>query len=120
MGYILHIDLTTMEVHREALPERYVEQFLGGAGINYRIAVDLIRPNVEPLSPENAIILGAGAFAGTNITSASKLSVTTNKTLIYYMVYDKIYAQSRYPQFSFNSNEIIDCQISSNGKTYFL
>ncbi|MDY6912685.1 MAG: aldehyde ferredoxin oxidoreductase C-terminal domain-containing protein, partial [Chloroflexota bacterium] len=42
-----------------------------------RLAYDIIKPDTEPLSPENAIILGAGPFAGTPIPGSGKVMATT-------------------------------------------
>ena len=37
-GRILYVNLTTAEVKKEALKEEDAERFLGGEGMNYRLA----------------------------------------------------------------------------------
>ena len=76
-GSILHVNLTNGDVKKEPLDLELVRKFIGGAGINLRLAYDLIPADVDPLSPDNMIILGAGAFAGTIVPCSPKLMVTT-------------------------------------------
>ncbi|MBE0414997.1 MAG: hypothetical protein IBX36_00445 [Dehalococcoidia bacterium] len=75
-GRILYVDLSRGRIEREALDPELVSTFIGGAGINQRLAYDLIPPNVDPLAPENAIIFGAGPFSGTIVPGSSELSIT--------------------------------------------
>jgi aldehyde:ferredoxin oxidoreductase len=76
-GKILHVDLTSGRTREEPLEPELVERFLGGYGINNWLAYRCIPPDVDPLSPENAVILGAGTFTGTLVPGAAKLLVTT-------------------------------------------
>ncbi|MBU2552644.1 MAG: hypothetical protein KKB20_29795 [Proteobacteria bacterium] len=76
-GKILHVDLTSGETWTEPLDLELVRKFVGGRGINHKMAYDLIPPRTDPLSPENMIILGAGPFSGTLIPGCSELVATT-------------------------------------------
>ena len=76
-GAILHVDLSSGETRKEPLDPHLVRAFIGGFGINNKLAYDLIPPDVDPLSPDNAIIIGAGPFAGTIVPGAGKVIVTT-------------------------------------------
>jgi aldehyde:ferredoxin oxidoreductase len=76
-GCILHVDLSSGEKRREPLDPYLVKAFIGGYGINNKLAADLIPPDVDPLSPDNAIIIGAGPFAGTIVPGAGKIAVTS-------------------------------------------
>lgn len=71
------IDLTTKRVIKLQLEKAFYQQFLGGMGVNLRLACDFIPKGVDPLVPENALILGAGLFGGTLAPSSSKLMATT-------------------------------------------
>jgi len=64
-GNILYVDLTTGASRKEGLNADFVRGFIGGFGINSRLAFDLIKPGTDPLSPDNPIIIGAGALTGT-------------------------------------------------------
>jgi len=71
-GNILYVNLTDGAVRKQPMDEDLVRECIGGAGINNRLALDLIRPDVNPLSPGNAIIIGTGPFNGTFIPGASQ------------------------------------------------
>lgn len=66
-GTILYVDLTNNAVRKEPLDLEIAKSFIGGMGINSKLAYDLIKPGIDPLSPENALIYGAGPFVGTLI-----------------------------------------------------
>ena len=76
-GQILFVDLSSREITTEPLDNTLATEYLGGQGISMRLAHDLINPGIEPLSPENPIIIGTGALCGTPAPSAAKVTVTT-------------------------------------------
>jgi aldehyde:ferredoxin oxidoreductase len=80
-GQILLINLTTEEIKIKPLNRDLVEKFIGGWGINFKYAFDLIKPNTDPLSPENVVILGIGPFVGSNVPGSSKVAVTAKFAL---------------------------------------
>ncbi len=55
--------------------------FLGGYGINHKLAYDAMIPGTDPRAPENPIIFGAGALAGMPVPGASKVFATTKLPL---------------------------------------
>ncbi len=75
--YALYVDLSTGTIRREPIDAVMVRNYLGGAGLNARLAYENIVPTVDPLSPENAIILGAGPLVGTFALACAKLAGTT-------------------------------------------
>jgi len=44
---------------------RLAADFIGGCGIGLRLLADLLKPGIDPLSPENPVIIGAGPLVGT-------------------------------------------------------
>jgi len=80
-GHILRVDLSTSKITKEALDPHLVNDFVGGWGINTRLAYDLIPPDVDPLAPENVIIVGTGPFSGTIAPGSSELFITTKLPL---------------------------------------
>jgi aldehyde:ferredoxin oxidoreductase len=72
-GAILHVDLTTKKIEKRPLDLDMARQYLGGLGLNFRLGYDLIKPGIDPLSPENPIILGAGPLVGTIVPGASRV-----------------------------------------------
>ena len=77
MGKMLYVDLTTGDVREEELDPNMARRYIGAFGIGARLAYDLIKPGIDPLSPENYIIVGAGPFVGTSCPSASRCTAWT-------------------------------------------
>lgn len=80
-GKILFVDLTDRKVREEALAPGDVRRYLGGAGLNARLAYDLIPAGTDPIEPENAFIIGAGPLVGTSAPGAIKTIATTKGPL---------------------------------------
>ena len=59
-GRVLEVNLTTGRIEFKDLNSRLVREFIGSAGINARLAYDLIKPGIDPLSPDNVILIGRG------------------------------------------------------------
>jgi len=64
-GNVLHVDLTSNAVRKEELDIGMAKKFLGGQGISSKLAYDLIKPGIDPLSPENVLVYGVSPFTGT-------------------------------------------------------
>jgi aldehyde:ferredoxin oxidoreductase len=77
-GKIIHVELSNSNIYLSNLKFNDINRFIGGIGLNTKITADLIKPNVEPLSAENQIIIGAGPLVGT-ITPGSSRTVATSK-----------------------------------------
>ncbi len=75
-GKYLEIDLSNRRFEEKELPRRYMEDFIGGAGINTRLAFDYIKQGDKALSPDNSLILGVGPFVGTFIPGSCKGTIT--------------------------------------------
>ncbi|MBU2552639.1 MAG: hypothetical protein KKB20_29770 [Proteobacteria bacterium] len=75
-GRIIYVHLGSGEIRKENLDPAWAKRYAGGWGINLKLAWDLIRPEVDPLSPENPVIFGSGLLVGTNAPGASKIFVT--------------------------------------------
>lgn len=78
-GRILRVDLTTGKSEVEPLDRELAGAYLGGWGLNARLAYDLIRPGVDPLSTENPVIFGAGLLGGTPCPGAGAKSFVTSR-----------------------------------------
>ena len=73
MGKILWVNLTKKKIWEENLSHSLVHKFIGDFGIGAKLAFDLIDTGIDPLSPENFIIIGAGPLTGTSIPSSSRI-----------------------------------------------
>lgn len=81
MGRILYVDLTEGRTWTESLEPEMARSFLGGWGVNARLAWDAIPLDADALSPENAVIIGTGPFSGTLVPGSAELSITTKLPL---------------------------------------
>jgi len=75
-GTILHVDLTKRKVWKTPLSDDLRTRFLGGRGVNAKLLWDFVRPGIDPLSPENVLIFGAGALTCTTAPSSGRTTVT--------------------------------------------
>ena len=74
-GQILRIDLSGQKSAAEnVIP--YTESFIGGRGINVKIAYDEIESEIAPFDPENRLCLGPGVLAGTPVPGSSRAEIT--------------------------------------------
>lgn len=76
-GTRLWVDLSTGNIRKEPLDPDLVRRFVGGSGFTNKLAYDLIAPGVEPLSPENVVVVGSGALSGTLAPGSTKVMATT-------------------------------------------
>jgi len=71
-GQLLVVDMTSGEIEKQPLNEDYVRQYIGGRGLGARYLHDLLKPGIDPLSPDNVILAMTGPFTGTGIHSCQK------------------------------------------------
>jgi aldehyde:ferredoxin oxidoreductase len=64
-GKITYVDLTTGEIWDEDIQEAFARKFLGGNGFAARVLFDRLPKGIDPLGPENALILCTGPLNGT-------------------------------------------------------
>ena len=80
-GKILRVDLSTGKIEKEPLDPGVARNFVGGYSANAKLLYENVRGGVDPLSPENAIIVGAGPFVGTALAGAAKTEWTMKSPL---------------------------------------
>lgn len=76
-GNILSVDLSTGDCKREPLDFGLVQKYIGGWGMNARLAYDLIKPGTDAHSPEMPLVFGSGLLNGTLSPGAPKGFFTT-------------------------------------------
>ncbi len=64
-GKLLKINLTSKEITTESLNEEFASKFLGGAGYACRYLYDKLSRELDPLSPENLLMIMTGPLNGT-------------------------------------------------------
>jgi aldehyde:ferredoxin oxidoreductase len=81
MGSILKVNLTNGKTVKEPLEEALAHDYIGGRGINTKILYDETNLGVDPLGPENKLIIGAGPCNGTGVAANSRLTLTAKSPL---------------------------------------
>ena len=76
MNSIAFIDLSTQKVVVKPIPEKIRRLFLGGRGINMYLLYNHLREEVDPLSPENPLIFGAGLLTGTHGMATARFNIS--------------------------------------------
>ena len=69
-GRTLYVDLTTGKTRTEKLNIEYAKKYVGGIGLGMRLWLDNSKQGVEPLSPENPLVLALGPASGTMFPTA--------------------------------------------------
>lgn len=72
VGQLLVVDMTTGNIEKQPLNEDYARNYIGGRGLGARYLYDLLKPGVDPLSPDNVIIAMTGPFTSTGIYACQK------------------------------------------------
>jgi len=80
-GRILRIDLSTSKISEENLNEKDAEKFIGGKGLGAHLLFDNIDPRVDPLSPENSLILCTGPLTGSLAPTSGRWCIVTKSPL---------------------------------------
>ncbi len=76
-GFNLEIDLSRGSIERVATDPKDTELYLGGLGTNAKILWDRVPPEVDPFSPDNVLIFGAGLLCGTPATGCNRTIIST-------------------------------------------
>lgn len=79
-GRVARVDLTSGKWSVEE-SANLTHKFLGGRGVNSWILLNELAPEIEPLSPANIIVFGAGALVGTIAPAACYTSIGSKNLL---------------------------------------
>lgn len=80
-GNLLRVDLSTGQITAEPLKMDWARDFIGGKGLAFRYLLSELGPGVEPLSPENVVLIFAGALAGTPVATTARTVLCTRSPL---------------------------------------
>jgi aldehyde:ferredoxin oxidoreductase len=64
-GRVLHVDLTTGNTRVEKLDDETAKKYIGGIGLGMKLYLANSKAGLNPLSPENPLILTVGPTSGT-------------------------------------------------------
>jgi aldehyde:ferredoxin oxidoreductase len=78
---VLRVDLTNGTCKSEPLNMEWAQQYLGQRGLATKYFVSEVDPKVDPLSPENKMIMTTGPLTGTMASTGGRYSVVTKGAL---------------------------------------
>lgn len=73
---LLRINLTNQTAKIEDIPEDYLRDYLGGAGLAARYLWDEIPAGTDPMSPENKIMFSTGPLNGGSFPTSGRYNVS--------------------------------------------
>jgi len=86
-GINLEVDLTQGKVEKKDVTPELAETYLGGKGLNAKMAWDRLAPELDPFSPDNLLIFTPGVLVGTPVPSANRTVVTTKSPQVDFLIY---------------------------------
>jgi len=78
---ILRVDLTKGTCKAEPLNMEWAQEYLGQRGLATKYFVEEVDPKVDPLSPDNKLIMTTGPLTGTAASTGGRYSVVTKGAL---------------------------------------
>lgn len=80
-GTILRVNLSTQMVTTETLPYETARDFIGGAGFAIKYLFEELEGGLDPLGPENKLILAVGPLTGAPVPCASRMAIGSKSPL---------------------------------------
>jgi len=77
LGDILFVDLTTRKISKKPYTKELAARYIGSRGYNAALLWEMVPKGLDPFSPDNVLIFGAGPLTGTSAPSSGRISVTT-------------------------------------------
>jgi aldehyde:ferredoxin oxidoreductase len=81
MNRILRINLSSRKIYNEEIEQEVLKSFLGGTGLGGKLLYDRLREHIDPLSPENLLILTIGPLTGSGVPGSGTYAVISKSTL---------------------------------------
>lgn len=78
---VLRVNLTAGTCKDEPLNMEWANKYLGQRGLATKYFVEEVDPKVDPLSPDNKMIMATGPLTGTSASTAGRYSVITKGAL---------------------------------------
>jgi len=80
-GHILRVDLASGHIRREKTDPDYMLDVIGGRGLNSSRLFDELKRDIDPLSPENMLLIGVGPLTGTLLSTSAYMTISGKSPL---------------------------------------
>lgn len=80
-GNILRVNLSKKTYKKETFDEKFAQKWLGGRGFAVKILWDELKPGIDPLGPENKLIIANGPISGIPAPNTGKIVVAAKSPL---------------------------------------
>ncbi|RLE01319.1 MAG: aldehyde ferredoxin oxidoreductase, partial [Candidatus Aminicenantes bacterium] len=80
-GKILRINLSSKTYRQETYSEEFAHKWVGGRGFAVKILWDELKPGIDPLGPDNKLIVAVGPIAGIPAPNTGKTVVAAKSPL---------------------------------------
>jgi aldehyde:ferredoxin oxidoreductase len=80
-GKILHVDLTRQQWHVEEPGEKWYRTYMGGSAFASYYLLKMLKPGIDPLSPENVLVFACSVVTGAPISGWNRYTVAAKSPL---------------------------------------
>lgn len=80
-GKLLEVNLSTRKVNTVSVEKDIIKNFLGGKGLGAYLLYTMLKPNTDPLSPDNILLFINGPVTGTSYPTSGRTVVVTKSPL---------------------------------------
>jgi len=80
-GKILHVELTRRTLEIEEPPETFYRTYLGGSAVGAHYLLRGTSPGIDPLGPENILVLALGVITGAPVSGQSRMTAVAKSPL---------------------------------------
>ncbi|HAF95992.1 MAG: hypothetical protein A2X34_02245 [Elusimicrobia bacterium GWC2_51_8] len=80
-GNILRVNLTDKTYKKESFNEEFATNWIGGRGFAVKILYDELKPGIDPLGPENKLVVALGPISGIPAPNTGKAVVAAKSPL---------------------------------------
>ncbi|MGQ9722871.1 MAG: aldehyde ferredoxin oxidoreductase N-terminal domain-containing protein [Candidatus Jordarchaeum sp.] len=80
-GSVLDLDLSSGESEIIPMESDWIQDYIGGAGLSFKLFSQFHKPKIDPLSEDNVVVLGVGPLLGSGMPLGSKVFAVTKFAL---------------------------------------
>jgi len=80
-GRILHVDLTHRTIEVDKMDEAFYRSYLGGRGIGYHYLMKMVPAGIDPLAPDNILVLATGVMTGSPLAASCRFTAAGKSPL---------------------------------------